>query len=139
MDGRTVVVVAHRLSTIRNADKICVFQTGTIVEEGTHEELYAKEDGFYRELVSKQMMAGESAVGGTPATIEEKKTQAPEAAQGTVAAVKSPAEVELKEGVKAEEEKKAEKGYLSRAFKLNSPEFFPWALTGSIGACLNGA
>ncbi|EKX53578.1 hypothetical protein GUITHDRAFT_100562 [Guillardia theta CCMP2712] len=137
MDGRTVVVVAHRLSTIRNADKICVFQTGTIVEEGTHEELYAKQDGFYRELVSKQMMAGEAAVGGTPATTEEKPTQASQPVQDTVSATKSTTDVVLKEV--SEEEKKAEKGYLSRAFKLNSPEFFPWALTGSIGACLNGA
>ena len=137
MDGRTVVVVAHRLSTIRNADKICVFQTGTIVEEGTHEELYAKQDGFYRELVSKQMMAGEAAVGGTPATTDEKPTQASQPVKDTVSATKSTTDVVLKEV--SEEEKKAEKGYLSRAFKLNSPEFFPWALTGSIGACLNGA
>ncbi|EKX31804.1 hypothetical protein GUITHDRAFT_122008 [Guillardia theta CCMP2712] len=136
MEGRTVVVVAHRLSTIRNADKICVFKTGTIVEEGTHEELYAKEDGFYRELVSKQMVAGEAAIGGASATAE-KKMPANDVAQGSSTAVKSP-EVKLKE-MSNQEQQKAEKGYLKRAFKLNSPEFFPWALTGSVGACMNGA
>ncbi len=54
MKGRTVVVVAHRLSTIRNADRIVVFRRGAVVEQGTHEHLLAS-SGPYAELVSSQM------------------------------------------------------------------------------------
>eukprot|EP00486_Rosalina_sp_Unknown_P004576 CAMPEP_0201575080 /NCGR_PEP_ID=MMETSP0190_2-20130828/20049_1 /ASSEMBLY_ACC=CAM_ASM_000263 /TAXON_ID=37353 /ORGANISM="Rosalina sp." /LENGTH=595 /DNA_ID=CAMNT_0048004259 /DNA_START=1552 /DNA_END=3342 /DNA_ORIENTATION=+ len=50
----TVVLVAHRLSTVVNADKICVVDDGEIVEEGTHDELIEK-DGIYARLVSRQM------------------------------------------------------------------------------------
>ena len=52
--GRTLVVVAHRLSTIRHADQIVVIEQGSIVEKGTHEELIALE-GRYYELVSNQL------------------------------------------------------------------------------------
>jgi ATP-binding cassette subfamily B multidrug efflux pump len=44
------------LSTIRNADNIIVFQKGEVVEQGPHEQLVKIENGFYKELVSKQMM-----------------------------------------------------------------------------------
>lgn len=53
MHGRTCIVIAHRLSTIRHADTIVVLDHGDIVEQGTHEELYAKE-GLYRKLVDMQ-------------------------------------------------------------------------------------
>lgn len=53
MENRTTIVVAHRLSTIKNADLICVLQDGEIVERGTHSELIAK-DGFYKKLYSMQ-------------------------------------------------------------------------------------
>ena len=51
--GRTQVVVAHRLSTIMNADQICVLQSGRIVEKGTHAELLSK-GGVYHGLWSAQ-------------------------------------------------------------------------------------
>lgn len=54
LKGHTVVVVAHRLSTIENADKIIVLDHGQIVEQGTHKELL-KKSGLYAHLVKKQM------------------------------------------------------------------------------------
>ncbi|MBV5348931.1 ABC transporter ATP-binding protein [bacterium] len=54
MKNRTSIVIAHRLSTVRNADLICVFHEGEIVERGTHDELI-KLDGRYKRLHSMQM------------------------------------------------------------------------------------
>lgn len=53
MQDRTTLVVAHRLSTIKHADLICVVHEGRIVEQGTHDELYAKK-GYYTKLVDMQ-------------------------------------------------------------------------------------
>lgn len=53
MNGRTSFVIAHRLSTIRDADLILVMNKGTVIEQGTHEELLAQ-GGFYAELYNSQ-------------------------------------------------------------------------------------
>jgi subfamily B ATP-binding cassette protein MsbA len=53
MKGKTTIVIAHRLSTVMHADKICVVMKGQIVEEGTHKELL-KKDGDYANLYNKQ-------------------------------------------------------------------------------------
>jgi len=52
--NRTTIAIAHRLSTLKNADRIIVLENGEIVEEGTHDELMSKEDGFFRRLVEIQ-------------------------------------------------------------------------------------
>jgi ABC-type multidrug transport system fused ATPase/permease subunit len=57
MRGRTTVVIAHRLSTVRKADKIVVLQEGRIVEQGAHAELMAH-DGLYRHLNEVQTQNG---------------------------------------------------------------------------------
>jgi ABC-type multidrug transport system fused ATPase/permease subunit len=54
MDGRTSVIIAHRLATVREVDKICVIDKGIVVEEGTHEELADIEDGLYASLAKLQ-------------------------------------------------------------------------------------
>ncbi|PST26860.1 ABC transporter ATP-binding protein [Mesorhizobium plurifarium] len=54
MSGRTVIVIAHRLSTVVNADKIVVMKDGMVVEEGTHEELARRPDGLYARLHNLQ-------------------------------------------------------------------------------------
>ena len=53
MEGRTSFIVAHRLSTIREADVILVMKDGNIIEQGTHEELLEK-GGFYKHLYESQ-------------------------------------------------------------------------------------
>lgn len=55
MKGRTSIVIAHRLSTVRKADKIIVIDKGTVMESGNHEELIAKENGIYKNLINLQI------------------------------------------------------------------------------------
>tara|TARA_R110002124_G_scaffold29283_1_gene102213 strand:- start:22301 stop:24064 length:1764 start_codon:yes stop_codon:yes gene_type:complete len=58
--GRTSIVIAHRLATIKKADKILVMDAGKIVESGTHKELLKKENGYYRNLYEVQFMTEEA-------------------------------------------------------------------------------
>jgi ABC-type multidrug transport system fused ATPase/permease subunit len=62
MSGRTVVVIAHRLSTVVNADKIIVMKDGLVVEEGTHEALAKRSDGLYARLHNLQGSTAQPAV-----------------------------------------------------------------------------
>ena len=55
MQGRTSFIVAHRLSTIRNADEILVMKDGSIIEQGSHDELMAR-GGFYNDLYNSQFV-----------------------------------------------------------------------------------
>lgn len=55
MEGKTVLLIAHRLATVVEADRILVLQDGRIVEEGTHEELI-KKDGHYKKLCELQLI-----------------------------------------------------------------------------------
>ena len=57
MQGRSSVVIAHRLSTVKNASRICVMEDGQVVEEGKHDELMAQ-GGHYAHLVKNQELAG---------------------------------------------------------------------------------
>ncbi|MBO5144708.1 MAG: ABC transporter ATP-binding protein [Lachnospiraceae bacterium] len=60
MKGRTSFIVAHRLSTIREADIILVMKDGNIIEQGSHETLLKKENGFYAKLYQSQFELAES-------------------------------------------------------------------------------
>jgi ABC-type multidrug transport system fused ATPase/permease subunit len=56
--GTTCLVIAHRLSTVRDADEILVLENGRVVERGRHEELVTIEDGRYAALVAGETRAG---------------------------------------------------------------------------------
>ena len=56
MNGRTSIVIAHRLSTVRSLDRILVFDRGEIVEQGTHAMLAHREGGIYRALFERQVL-----------------------------------------------------------------------------------
>ena len=57
MKGRTSLVIAHRLATVRNADKIFVLEKGQIVESGNHKELSQLKNGTYKKLSELQFQA----------------------------------------------------------------------------------
>jgi ATP-binding cassette subfamily B protein len=68
MEGRTSLIIAHRLSTVRSADRIVVIKDGCTVESGTHAELLQREDGVYRTLSQLQLDLNGSP---TPETMED--------------------------------------------------------------------
>jgi ABC-type multidrug transport system fused ATPase/permease subunit len=54
----TTVVIAHRLSTVRHAESIVVIKNGTVVEEGSHDDLIANENGHYRRMIDRSDSMG---------------------------------------------------------------------------------
>jgi len=52
--GRTTIVIAHRLNTVKNATRVYVLEDGSVIEQGTHDQLIAKTDGAYRAFWEKQ-------------------------------------------------------------------------------------
>ena len=64
VQGRTTFAIAHRLSTLRNADRLVVVEKGKIAESGTHDELMKKHGAFYKLVQAQQAMNEITAVGG---------------------------------------------------------------------------
>ncbi|KAK7087419.1 uncharacterized protein [Littorina saxatilis] len=69
MKSRTVIVIAHRLSTVRNASKVLVIDKGTIAEMGTHDQLL-EQNGVYKRLVLRQLTAGTVSSTAAPGTTD---------------------------------------------------------------------
>ena len=129
--GRTTIIVAHRLSTIKNADKICGFSDGKIVEEGNHDSLMELENGVYFNLCNMQTFEPE----GPDA---ENKNEV-EKAQDKIARVKTEV-VKTKKTEDDDEEKEPEAEDVSiwKIMALNGPEICI-NITGSFFAFVLGA
>ncbi|XP_062322018.1 ATP-binding cassette, sub-family B (MDR/TAP), member 4 isoform X1 [Osmerus eperlanus] len=147
--GRTTIVVAHRLSTIRNADVIAGFQNGDIVEQGTHSELM-KMQGVYHTLVTMQTFrnAEESVEVEAEPVLSEKSPSASSLTETTLyrrkstkgsSFVGSEKEKEKEGETKAEEEdEKVPPVSFFQVLRLNLPEW-PYIVVGVICATINGA
>eukprot|EP00252_Welwitschia_mirabilis_P015020 TRINITY_DN33132_c0_g1_i1.p1 TRINITY_DN33132_c0_g1~~TRINITY_DN33132_c0_g1_i1.p1 ORF type:complete len:886 (-),score=159.26 TRINITY_DN33132_c0_g1_i1:361-2682(-) len=138
MIGRTTIVVAHRLSTICNADTIVVLENGRVVERGTHAELMSKgKGGAYKALVSLQ----ESAVSQTVHDLPDCATKSLQSLQSTNSfggsSVKSDFTDQDFKGSKYQESSSTLKHSVWRLLKLNKPEW-PYAVLGTLGAIMAG-
>lgn len=138
--GRTTIVVAHRLSTIRNADVIAGFQNGEIVELGTHDELMERK-GIYHSLVNMQMFKSTEVAeeDSEEMTMDEKSPSVSSMNERTLFRQKSRSgsEKELKEEEKPTEEEKVPNVSFLTVLKLNYPEW-PYMVVGILCATING-
>lgn len=135
-EGRTTVTIAHRLSTVKNANVISVIDKGTVTECGTHNELINLEGGAYRTLVEYQNVQAQQ-----KATVNESSASA----EGNAEAEKKMKLESVSktghfggENLAEEEESATDKGVMTRAFMLNIKEL-PFILLGMMGAGLAGA
>uniref|UniRef100_A0A674DD21 ATP-binding cassette, sub-family B (MDR/TAP), member 4 n=1 Tax=Salmo trutta TaxID=8032 RepID=A0A674DD21_SALTR len=135
--GRTTIVVAHRLSTIRNADVIAGFQKGEIVELGTHSQLMEKE-GVYHTLVTMQVTHTHTLL--TPSSnILHLRHHLGNSVIKTVKSTKGSSFIGSEKGDKDKTEVEEEIPPVSflKVLKLNLPEW-PYMVVGVICATING-
>lgn len=136
--GRTTVTIAHRLSTVKNADMISVMDKGRVVESGTHTQLISKEGGAYRTLVEHQNVQGE--INEDSAGIPGDAGDDAGAGEAYVITESVSKTVQGKAGGEEEEEAApvVDKGILVRALKMNSTEI-PFIFIGVLGSAVAGA
>lgn len=133
--GRTTIVIAHRLSTVRNADKIIGFKDGKKVEEGPHDALMKIEGGVYHHLVTSQMAKDVDEDEDFSASISKVSVEADTKLGRTF----SQSSVKRSDSTVPDAKKDdiPEVG-MSRVFKLNGPEWI-WIVFGCLAALANGA
>ncbi|XP_042488559.1 ABC transporter B family member 19 [Macadamia integrifolia] len=149
MVGRTTVVVAHRLSTIRNVDTIAVIQQGQVVETGTHDELIAK-SGAYASLIRFQEMARNRDF-AAPSTRRSRSSRLSHSLSTKSLSLRSGSlrnlsyqystgadgRIEMISNADTDRKNPAPDGYFFRLLKLNAPEW-PYAIMGAVGSVLSG-
>ncbi|KAF7802968.1 ABC transporter B family member 19 [Senna tora] len=149
MVGRTTVVVAHRLSTIRNVDSIAVIQQGQVVETGTHEELISKA-GTYASLIRFQEMVGNRDL-SNPSTRRTRSSRLSHSLSTKSLSLRSGSlrnlsyqystgadgRIEMISNAETDKKNPAPEGYFLRLLKLNAPEW-PYSIMGAIGSVLSG-
>ncbi|XP_057969439.1 ABC transporter B family member 19 [Malania oleifera] len=149
MVGRTTVVVAHRLSTIRNVDTIAVIQQGQVAETGTHEELISKA-GAYASLIRFQEMVRNKDF-KNPSTRRSRSTRLSHSLSTKSLSLRSGSlrnlsyqystgadgRIEMVSNAETDRKNPAPDGYFCRLLKLNAPEW-PYSIMGAIGSVLSG-
>ncbi|KAA8530347.1 hypothetical protein F0562_005056 [Nyssa sinensis] len=149
MVGRTTVVVAHRLSTIRNVDTIAVIQQGQVVETGTHEELIAKA-GTYASLIRFQEMVRNRDF-SNPSTRRSRSSRLSHSLSTKSLSLRSGSlrnlsyqystgadgRIEMISNAETDRKNPAPDGYFFRLLKLNAPEW-PYSIMGAVGSVLSG-
>ncbi|KAM3367842.1 hypothetical protein ACQJBY_016410 [Aegilops geniculata] len=151
MIGRTTVVVAHRLSTIRSVDMIAVIQQGQVVETGTHDELLAKgSSGAYAALIRFQEMARNRDFRGA-STRKNRSSRLSNSLSTRSLSLRSGSlrnlsysystgadgRIEMVSNADNDRKYPAPKGYFFKLLKLNAPEW-PYTVLGAIGSIMSG-
>ncbi|XP_059113266.1 multidrug resistance protein 2 isoform X5 [Peromyscus eremicus] len=144
-EGRTTIVIAHRLSTVRNADVIAGFDDGVIVEQGNHDELM-KEKGIYFKLVTTQTKGNETELGSetyeSPSDTEaseltSEESKSPLIRRSTCRGTHGPQDQERRVSVKEAQEEDVPLVSFGRILRLNITEW-PYLVVGVLCAVVNG-